>query len=154
MICKLVSGGDEKVIRKFEAPFNIVKFLKELSKVDLVFSQEHDNSYYEKHLTNKSGKKQALGLLNKAAKIENNQEDGEEGDYGQFNPENYLTQKVHETLDNVNFNVPPDEDFLTNNTLFLETHKFYGNGYDLFSIACSKDGNINNLLNILIYYFI
>ena len=44
LITKIVSGGDEKIIRKFEAPYSLIKFSKELSKVDLVFSEEHEKS--------------------------------------------------------------------------------------------------------------
>ena len=45
---KLVSGADEKIIRIFSPPFNIVKFLHELSEVDINFSREHKNEFYEK----------------------------------------------------------------------------------------------------------
>ena len=46
--CKIVSGADEKIIRIFDPPFNLVKFIQNLSKIDLIFNKEHDNSYYEK----------------------------------------------------------------------------------------------------------
>ena len=48
VVCKIVSGADEKIIRVFNAPFNIVKFLQQLSGISLNFKKEKDNSYYEK----------------------------------------------------------------------------------------------------------
>ncbi len=47
-LCKIVSGADEKVLRTFTGPFNIVKFLNMLSGVEINFKSDHDNQYYEK----------------------------------------------------------------------------------------------------------
>jgi len=47
-ISKFVSGADEKVIRSFTPPFNIVKFLNQLSEIEIKYSKEHENSYFEK----------------------------------------------------------------------------------------------------------
>jgi elongator complex protein 2 len=47
-LCRLVSGADEKVIRIFSPPFNLVNFLNNLSNIKINFSKEHDNKYYEK----------------------------------------------------------------------------------------------------------
>ncbi len=46
--CKIVSGADEKIIRVFDPPYNLVKFLQLLSNVDMRFNRAKDNSYYEK----------------------------------------------------------------------------------------------------------
>lgn len=48
VVCKIVVGADEKIIRIFNAPFNIVKFLQELSGINLNFKKDKENSYYEK----------------------------------------------------------------------------------------------------------
>lgn len=72
-------------------------------------------------------------------------EDGEENaDVSKFDPTDLLTQKVNDVIENVNFGIPPDEDYLTHNSIWPETHKFYGHGYDIFSVACSHDGKILN----------
>jgi elongator complex protein 2 len=46
--CKIVSGADEKIIRIFDPPYNLVKFLQNLSNVEIRYNPEHENSYYEK----------------------------------------------------------------------------------------------------------
>ena len=48
VVCRIVSGADEKIIRVFNAPFNTVKFLEELSGIHLNFKKEKENSFYEK----------------------------------------------------------------------------------------------------------
>jgi hypothetical protein len=48
VVSKVVSASDEKITRIFEPTFNIVKFLEHISKVNIRFSQENENTYYEK----------------------------------------------------------------------------------------------------------
>lgn len=47
-LCKIVSGADEKVLRIFNPPFSIVKFVQNLSETTLNYSKHKDNSYFEK----------------------------------------------------------------------------------------------------------
>lgn len=47
-IGRIASGADEKILRVFQPPFNIIHFLQELSEIKLNFSRENENSYYEK----------------------------------------------------------------------------------------------------------
>ena len=50
---RLLSGGDEKVLRLFEAPYNYIKTMNSLNpslrenKSQLVFSVEHSNEQVE-----------------------------------------------------------------------------------------------------------
>ena len=74
MSSKILSGGDEKVLRLFEAPYNYVKTMNSLNphiggnegKPGLVFSVEHSNDEVE-NMIEDSAKKQPLGLMNKPA---------------------------------------------------------------------------------------
>lgn len=76
--------------------------------------------------------------------------DGQEGgddeenfDYSNFNPDDMLTNKQNsEFSQKTNFTLPPDEDFLYNNTLWPENSKLYGHGYEIISIGVSHDGNL------------
>lgn len=69
MSSKLLSGGDEKVLRLFEAPYNYVKTINTLNpalgeKEKLCFSQDISNDEIESRLAGEA-KKQPLGLMNK-----------------------------------------------------------------------------------------
>ena len=74
MSSKILSGGDEKVLRLFEAPYNYVKTMNSLSPhignsddgPSMVYSVEHSNDEVE-NMIGDSAKKQPLGLMNKPA---------------------------------------------------------------------------------------
>lgn len=146
LITKIAVGADEKIIRVFEPPYNIIKFLANLSDVTMNYTASKDNAYYEKYYTNIEGSKQALGLMTKSVKVDVDEveEEEENFDYSNFNPD-VLTNKSNANqtiISRYNYSVPPDEDFLTNNTLWPETNKFYGHGYEIIAIAASNDGKI------------
>jgi len=65
---KILSGGDEKVLRLFETPFSFVKVFNSLHPeadiLDLRFSETQTNEEVEK-LIGSEVKKQPLGLMNK-----------------------------------------------------------------------------------------
>ena len=60
-LCKIISASEEKVLRMFNAPFNLIKFLKELTKKEINFKNDNTNEYYEKKYKNVEGSKQAVG---------------------------------------------------------------------------------------------
>lgn len=90
------------------------------------------------------GSKQALGLMNRQVRLEAAEGEEEENfDFSSFNPDDMLTNKQSpELVSKANFSVPPDEDFLYNNTLWPENSKLYGHGYEVISIASSRDGTL------------
>ena len=69
---KILSGGDEKVIRLFEAPFSYVKIFNQLnpdaSSINLRFNETKTNQEIEK-LIGSEVKKQPLGLMNKPVMV-------------------------------------------------------------------------------------
>lgn len=51
---------------------------------------------------------------------------------------NVLTQ-IDEVFD---YTEPPTEEQLLQNTLWPETQKLYGHGYEIFSLACDPSGKV------------
>ena len=141
LICKIISASEEKVLRIFNPPFNIIKFLKELSKKELKFKNDNSNEFYEKKYGNVEGSKQALGLLNREVVLEEKDEEASNFDYSKFDPDAILTNKSEQIyVSKYNYEIPPDEDFLSNNTLWPEEAKIYGNGNEIYIIDISHDG--------------
>jgi hypothetical protein len=65
---KILSGGDEKVLRQFEAPYSFVKTFNSLhpsaKQINLKYSESKSNEEVEKMISSEA-KKQPLGLMNK-----------------------------------------------------------------------------------------
>jgi elongator complex protein 2 len=83
--------------------------------------------------------------MTKEVKVEmkDNAEEEENFDFSHFNPDEMLTNRATDTFSSkYDYSLPPDEDFLTNNTLWPENTKLYGHGYELISVASSHDGKI------------
>lgn len=120
---KFVSGADEKIVRVFEAPQNFVENFRSLTRVEDDFSVANGP---------RGASVPSLGLSNKAVYETSNEDStGPNDDYPE---ESYF----HETL----FEEPPTEENLLQNTLWPETHKLYGHGYEIFSVASSHDGKL------------
>lgn len=141
-ICRLISGADEKLIRIFTPPFNIVTFSQQLSNLTLQFKPDNTNEYYEKKYSNVEGSKQALGLMNKEVITNDNAttNDKDEGGFGSFDPDSVLTNKTEQCyISKYDYSHPPNEDFLSNNTLWPEESKLYGHGSEVYAVALSHD---------------
>ena len=141
-LCKIISASEEKVLRMFNAPFNLIKFLKELTKKEINFKNDNTNEYYEKKYKNVEGSKQALGLMNREVILEDLDDEKESNfDYSKFDPDAILTNKSEQVyVSEYNYKNPPDEDFLSNNTLWPEEAKMYGHGNEIYTIDISHDG--------------
>ena len=136
ILCNIITGSEEKILRIFSPPFNLIKYLKELSEIDIKFKPDNSNEFYEKKYSNIEGTKQALGLLNKQVILNNE----DESDFSKFDPDSLLTNKTEQIyLSKYNYNKPPNEDFLSNNTLWPEEYKLYGHGNELFNADISNN---------------
>lgn len=142
-ICKYISASEEKIIRMFEPTYNLAKFLNLMSQRPTRFSEKFPNEYYDKKIT--EGTKQALGLMTKQAEIV----DDEKFDISNFDPTAMLTNQEDYSIGySIKFDNPPDEDFLTNHTLWPETNKLYGHSYEVYTIAASNKGDLFASANV------
>ena len=130
MSSKILSGGDEKVLRLFEAPYNFIKTMNSLSPhigregaPSLIYSVEHSNHDVE-NMIEESAKKQPLGLMNKPAVLLANKgmrvdEEQEGGAGNEFDPMTVLTN-TKKTQEVIQVAEPPVEDVLMARTLWPE----------------------------------
>ncbi|KAK0754582.1 WD domain-containing protein [Schizothecium vesticola] len=112
-----VSGADEKLLRVFTTPQSVARLLARLTPVPL----PPDASTLPD-----AANMPVLGLSNKAI------------DSAPLNDENLLPQQ-HPTSA-LEASHPPFEDSLSRHTLFPETEKLYGHGYEISCLAATADG--------------
>lgn len=129
---KFASAAEEKIVRIFQAPGNFVENFRNLVK-----SKDSNDSEGDEIL--KSNQKGAsvpsLGLSNKIVYEEdlvNSNVDDKK--FKDEYPENYFVPMT--------MNSPPTEEYLIQNTLWPEMQKLYAHGYEIFSMAATRDGNI------------
>ncbi|GAB1600873.1 elongator complex protein 2-like [Argonauta hians] len=130
---KFVSGADEKVLRVFNAPKNFIENFCNISKLDI----EKELKNKEVSLVAQGASVPALGLSNKAIYCTEKTGETEEKEESHPNdqyPEVYFSP--------VTLHEPPTEEHLLQNTLWPETHKLYGHGYEIFAVAADPSGEI------------
>lgn len=143
-ISRFICSSEEKIIRMFEPTYNLIKFLNEFSGFDLIFSENHPNSFFDKKIT--EGTKQSLGLMTKQSEIV---DDDSKFDISNFDPTAMLTNSQSQSVGySVDFSSPPDEDFLTNHTLWPECNKLYGHSFEVYTLSASHKGDMFASANI------
>ncbi|XP_072854572.2 elongator complex protein 2 isoform X1 [Pogona vitticeps] len=127
---KFVSGADEKVLRVFTAPRNFMENFSNISGVSL------EKLYSEEIIDLPEGATvPALGLSNKAVfqagdmAVQSAEEEEELSRVSSQYHDNYFQP--------CSLTEPPTEDHLLQNTLWPETQKLYGHGYEVFCVACN-----------------
>ncbi|XP_048479494.1 elongator complex protein 2 [Plutella xylostella] len=112
----LVSAAEEKVVRVFRAPHNFVENFKNITGVEI----ESEECCPE------GASVPSLGLSNKAVFADDDNGGGANDNDGYFTP--------------ITLTEPPTEETLQQNTLWPETHKLYGHGYEVHCVAAAPDG--------------
>jgi elongator complex protein 2 len=140
---RILSGGDEKVLRLFEPPYSFVKIFNQLNPagLQLRFSEHQTNKEIES-LIGSEVKKQPLGLMNKPVLLAKPRVDDEEeeGIGPDFDPNKILSNtKGAELIEDVV--EPPVEDVLMSRTLWPEQQKLYGHAFEVFCVATSHAGD-------------
>lgn len=125
---KFASAAEEKIVRTFQAPGNFVENFRNLVNAETEFEGDEILKTHQKGASVPS-----LGLSNKAVYEEEiDTSNVVEKKFKDEYPENYFVPMT--------MTVPPTEEYLTQNTLWPELQKLYAHGYELFSLATSKDG--------------
>lgn len=125
-----VSGAEEKVLRAFEGTQNFVDNFKKVCKADLFVGHRL------KDLA-EGASVPSLGLSNKAVYKKDLIQDS--GDTEERHPKDQYPEFYFVAI---NLSEPPTEEDLLQNTLWTETQKLYGHGYELFTTAASHDGKL------------
>lgn len=126
---QFVSGADEKLLRVFNEPRAVADLLYKLCGIG------------SKDVTNMpdAANMPVLGLSNKAIEaLADDQviEKSDDRDRDAIDPASVVHKS---TLD---LSSPPLEDHLSRHTLWPETEKLYGHGYEISALATSHDGSV------------
>lgn len=134
---KFASAAEEKIVRIFKAPANFVENFRNL--VTQTATDEIDSEGNEIVKSNQKGASvPSLGLSNKVVYDEDLTSESNVAVEGKrFKdeyPENYFIP--------ITMASPPTEEYLIQNTLWPEMQKLYAHGYEIFSLAASRDGSL------------
>ncbi|XP_053253160.1 elongator complex protein 2 isoform X1 [Podarcis raffonei] len=128
---QFVSGADEKVLRVFTAPRNFMENFSSISGISLEELKSGQMIDLPEGAT-----VPALGLSNKAVfQAEDTAAQTTEEEEKLTN----ASSQYHENyFQPCSLTEPPTEDHLLQNTLWPETQKLYGHGYEVFCVACNN----------------
>ncbi|XP_066479566.1 elongator complex protein 2 isoform X2 [Tiliqua scincoides] len=127
---QFVSGADEKVLRVFTAPRNFMENFSSISGISV------EKLYSGQMIDLPEGATvPALGLSNKAVfqgdtTAQITEEEKKLSDASSQYHENYFQP--------CSLSEPPTEEHLLQNTLWPETQKLYGHGYEIFCVTCNN----------------
>ena len=122
-----ISGADEKVLRVFDAPRTFAETLENLTKI-----KENETILNSRPV---GANLPALGLSNKAVY------------YGEAPPATLdvrLSESATSGIQNASItslHQPPFEEHLVQNTLWPETAKLYGHGYEIIKVAAIRNSS-------------
>ena len=126
---QFVSGADEKLMRVFSEPRAVATMLHRLGG----FGSAQNDSMPD------AANMPVLGLSNKAIEAVDDEQEiqpVDERDREAVDPAS-IVRKSHLEIDH-----PPFEETLSRHTLWPETEKLYGHGYEISCLAASHDGKI------------
>lgn len=126
---QFVSGADEKLLRVFNEPKAVANLLNKLCDFGRDLAEAMPDA----------ANMPVLGLSNKAIEAVADDEEvlnGGHNDREAIDPASI----VHKST--LNLDHPPLEDHLSRHTLWPETEKLYGHGYEISCLAASHDGSI------------
>jgi len=126
---QFVSGADEKLLRVFNEPRAVANLLHKLCGFGGSRLEEMPDA----------ANMPVLGLSNKAIEAVNDDEEvlnGNDNDRVAIDPASIVHRSTLE------FDHPPFEEHLSRHTLWPETEKLYGHGYEISALAASHDGSI------------
>ncbi|KAL9587572.1 MAG: hypothetical protein Q9212_000149 [Teloschistes hypoglaucus] len=126
---RFVSGADEKLLRVFEEPRGTAELLKKLCGVQNTLEREFPGS----------ASIPVLGLSNKA--VEESPNSRPDQTAAMAGDTSLLLDDVGR-LGGYPSRNPPTEDNLARHTLWPESEKLYGHGYEISAVAASHDGSV------------
>jgi elongator complex protein 2 len=126
---QFVSGADEKLLRVFNEPRTVANLLSKLCGFGGTHLEEMPDA----------ANMPLLGLSNKAIEAVENDEEVYKGNANDREAVDPASVVQKSTLD---LDYPPTEEHLSRHTLWPETEKLYGHGYEISALAASHDGSI------------
>ena len=127
---QFISGADEKLLRVFDEPSAVAELLEDLCQIKKPSSDQRLPD---------AANIPVLGLSNKAIEVIDDDAITANGN-GDHSEAPDPTSVVHKST--LKLFHPPFEDHLARHTLWPETEKLYGHGYEISCCATSHDGNL------------
>ncbi|KAL8658026.1 MAG: hypothetical protein Q9202_007634, partial [Teloschistes flavicans] len=127
---RFVSGADEKLLRVFEEPRGTAELLRKLCGVRNILERELPEA----------ASIPVLGLSNKA--VEESPESQRDQTATTAGDASTLLDDDAGQLEKYTSRHPPTEDKLARHTLWPESEKLYGHGYEISAVAASHDGSV------------
>ncbi|KAI9681768.1 MAG: hypothetical protein M1829_000513 [Trizodia sp. TS-e1964] len=127
---QFVSGADEKLLRVFSQPKSVAKLLEKFSLIDAFSADSNPDA----------ANMPVLGLSNKAIPIATDALPAREATYGRHVQPADPAASLH--ISTLDMDIPPLEDHLARHTLWPESEKLYGHGYEISAVAASHDGKL------------
>ena len=126
---RFVSGADEKLLRLFEEPKAVALLLRKLCGIE---GSPQDQLPETANIP-------MLGLSNKAVQAVDHRDPTANDDHEQ-NEAAVSGQDPHKS--GLELDKPPFEDHLARQTLWPESEKLYGHGYEISAVTASHDGTL------------
>ena len=123
---RFISGADEKLLRVFDEPRATADLLQSLCGIHT----------YDEQILPDAAIIPVLGLSNKAIEIAADEEPITDGHVHAKNPASAGNRWA------LGVDRPPLENTLARHTLWPESEKLYGHGYEISAVACSHDGTV------------
>ncbi|XP_065665851.1 elongator complex protein 2 isoform X2 [Hydra vulgaris] len=132
---RFASGAQEKVVRIFSAPKSFFESLSQITGVS-----DEAEMFANAPL---GATVPVLGLSNKAVYLDDLESWQQKGEKVQTKASTFANEDPAPfNPDLINNNEPPVEDLLSHNTLWPETQKLYGHGFELYCLTSTPSGDI------------
>ncbi|KAI0201115.1 WD40-repeat-containing domain protein [Astrocystis sublimbata] len=139
---QFVSGADEKLMRVFDEPKAVAKLLNRLCGIPFGSGDDDKNNNNTVEAMPDAANMPVLGLSNKAIEAVDDDVEVDTPANPEMADREALDPGTTVRKSALEIDHPPLEDSLSRHTLWPETEKLYGHGYEMSCLAVSRAGDL------------